>query len=89
MSEDDDPNIVTSGKSMRVIVDGLRFSIEIYRLETDSTWTLEVVDPENTSHVWDDQFESDAEARGAAVAAIESKGAAAFMRGDNVVTFRR
>lgn len=89
MSEDDDPNIVTSGKSMRVIVDGLRFSIEIYRLETNSTWTLEVVDPENTSHVWDDQFASDAEARDAAVAAIESKGAAAFMRGDNVVTFRR
>lgn len=87
--EDDDPNIVTSGKSRKITIDGLPFSIEIYRLEGDTTWTLEVVDKENTSHVWDDQFSSDAEARDIAIASIKSEGAVAFMRGDNVVPFRR
>ena len=88
IDDDDEPNIVTFGKSQTLTVDGMRFSIEIYRLETDSTWTLEVVDPENTSHVWEDQFASDTDARDAAIKAIESEGAAAFMRGDNVIPFR-
>lgn len=89
MVDDDEPNMVNSGKSQRVIVDGLPFSIEIYRLETDKTWTLEVVDHEGTSHVWDDLFESDKVARNTAIAAIQSEGALAFMRGDNVIPFRK
>ncbi|SUZ33692.1 hypothetical protein ROE7235_03465 [Roseibaca ekhonensis] len=86
---DDEPNIVRSGKSKRIVVDALPFLIEIFRLEGDKTWTLEVVDKDNTSHVWDDQFISDTEARDTAVAAINSEGAVTFMRGDNVVPFRR
>jgi hypothetical protein len=85
---EEEPNLVTSGKSQRVIVDGLAFAIEIYRLETDKTWTLEVVDPEGTSHVWEDQFSSDKDARNTAIQAIETEGALAFMRGDNVIPFR-
>lgn len=87
--DDDEPNIVTSGKSQSVMIDGLRFQIEIYRLEADSTWTLEVVDQENTSHVWDEPFASDKDARDEAIKAIKSEGAVAFMRGDNVIPFRR
>jgi len=89
MNDNDDPNIVTSGKSARVTVDGLPFWIQIFRIEGDKNWTLEVVDTDNTSHVWDDEFASDAEARDTAIAAIKSEGAVAFMRGDNVVPFRR
>lgn len=85
--EDEEPNLVTSGKSQSVVIDGFRFDIEIYRLEADDFWALEVVDYEGTSHVWDDQFKSDKEARNAALEAIESEGAIAFMRGDNVVPF--
>lgn len=48
---------------------------------------LEVVDYEGTSHVWDDLFKSDA--RNAAVEALESEGGIAFMKGDNLVLFRR
>ena len=59
MNDEDEPNLVTSGKSQRVVVDGYPFSINIHRLETDETWTLEVVDHLETSHVWDDQFRSD------------------------------
>jgi len=86
---EDEPNLVTSGKSQHVIIDGCPFSIEIYRLEQDKTWTLEVVDHEGTSHVWDDQFASDKDARNTAIQAIEAEGAVAFMRGDNVILFRK
>ena len=51
---DDEPNLVTSGKSQHIVVDGYPFSIEIYRLEDEKIWTLEVVDHENTSHVWEE-----------------------------------
>lgn len=86
---EEDPNIITSGKSQRITVDGRPFSIEIYRLETDPHWILEVVDCEGTSHVWDDHFASDKDARTAAVQEIEREGAVAFMRGDNVIRFPR
>jgi len=83
----DDPNLVTSSKSQRVVIDGYPFSIEIYRLETDKLWSLEVVDQEGTSHVWEELFVSDKDARNAALQAIEEEGPIAFMRGDNVIPF--
>lgn len=86
---DEEPNLVTSGKSTRVVIGGYLFYVDIFRLEADKTWTLEVVDHKNTSHVWDEQFQSDAEARDVAVKTIEAEGAIAFMRGSNVVPFRR
>ncbi len=85
----DEPNLVTSSKSQRVVVGGCAFTIEIYRLETDKTWTLEVVDCEGTSHVWDEQFSSDEGARTAALQEIEAAGPLAFMRGDNVIPFQK
>ncbi|MFN7089218.1 MAG: hypothetical protein ACK4P4_01510 [Allorhizobium sp.] len=85
----EEPNLVTSGKSTRVVIDGYSFSIDIFRMENDATWTLEVIDQQNTSHVWDEQFQSDAEARDVAVKTIEAEGAIAFMRGNNVIPFRR
>lgn len=74
MNDQDDPNLVTSGKSQRVVIDGYSFLINIYRLETDTTWSLEVVDHQNDSQVWDNQFETDSEARDAALAALNSEG---------------
>jgi hypothetical protein len=87
--DEDEPNLVNSGKSQHVVVDGYPFSIEIYRLETDKTWTLEVVDHAGTSHVWDEQFRSDKDARNTAIQAIEAEGAVAFIRGNNVILFRK
>lgn len=86
---EDEPNLVNSGKSQHVVVDGYPFSIEIFRLETDKTWTLEVVDHEGTSHVWDEEFSSDKDARNAAIQAIEAEGAIALIRGDNTIPFRK
>lgn len=89
MIDSDQPNLVTSGKSQVIVVDGYSFSIDIYRLETEPTWTLEVVDCQNNSHVWNDEFVSDADAREAAMNAIQTEGAVAFMRGNNVIPFRQ
>lgn len=86
---DNEPDLVTSIKSQRIVVDGYPFAIEIHRLETDKTWTLEVVDHEGTSHVWEEQFRTDKDARNAAVEALEREGAIAFMRGNNIVPFRQ
>nr|WP_245958509.1 hypothetical protein [Pelagibacterium sediminicola] len=51
--------------------------------------SLEVVDHHNDSHVWDNQFQTDSEALDAALNALNSEGAGAFMRGNNVVQFPR
>jgi hypothetical protein len=84
----DGPDMVMSGQSQDVVVDGYWFSIQIYRLETDKTWTLEVVDQDGTSHVWEEEFKTDREARNIALQTIENDGAATFMRGSNVIPFR-
>lgn len=82
-----DPNIVNSGLSQRVVVEGHNFSIEIYKLEGGNEWSLEVVDEEGTSIVWDDIFESDQAAFGEVMRSIKEEGLGAFRDSGNVVPF--
>jgi len=82
-----DPNIVTSGLSKTVQCEGEDLRIEIYRLEHETQWTLEVVDEEGTSTVWDDLFDSDADAHDEAIKAIEGEGRSAFRASGNVISF--
>lgn len=89
---DDAPKIVHSGKEQSFLVDGYRFNIQIYRAEGEKDWLLEVVDFEGTSHVWDERFCSDTDARDTALKALEKEGALGFMRGNdrsNVMPFKR
>ena len=82
--DDDEPNLVVSPKSQSVLVDGVRFRIEIFRLETDPAWSLDVVDPENTSHVWEEQFASEKDALTAAIKAQGRRGLHARRQRDPV-----
>jgi hypothetical protein len=82
-----DPNIVNSGLSRKIVVGGLGFRVEIYRLEHETGWSLEVIDKDGTSTVWDEQFKSDQEALDEVLKAIRDEGAAAFMDRGNVVPF--
>ena len=66
----EDPVLVDSGLSQEIEVDGFWFDILIYRLEEETTWTLEVVDEDSTSQVWDETFTSDFAALVAAQKAI-------------------
>lgn len=82
-----EPNIIYSGLSRNVRVDGLELRIEIYRLEDEHLWALEVVDAEDTSTVWDEQFRTDQDALDAVELVIREEGSAAFR--DNVIPFRK
>ncbi|PCJ33916.1 MAG: hypothetical protein COA93_06035 [Alphaproteobacteria bacterium] len=82
-----DPNMITSGLSKRVTVEGHELSIEIYKLESDLTWLLEVVDEDGTSTVWDELFTSDQAAMNEVLNTIKEEGLSAFRDNANIVPF--
>jgi hypothetical protein len=84
-----DPNIVISSLSRTTRVDGQDYKIDIYRLENETSWSLEVVDRHGTSTVWDDQFDSDQAALDEVLRAIREEGAAAFQENAKVIPFPR
>jgi len=74
-----DPKLIHSALSCTVQEDGRALRIEIYRLEA-TDWSLEVVDEEGTSTVWDDLFPTDREALDEALKAIREEGFIAFTK---------
>ena len=86
---DRDPNIVTSGLSRTVTVDGVTVVVNIYRLEHDPQWALEVVNEVGTSTVWDVPFDTDEEANDAFQLTVDEEGMEAFLDRTNVIPFRR
>lgn len=58
MSEEEDPEIIVSKLSCTFLEGDVQVDVNIFRLE-DTAWTLEVVDEDNTSIVWNDQFDTD------------------------------
>lgn len=85
-----EPNLVISSASQRVVVEGVPFKVDIYKLEGGDGWSLEVVPEDGTSIVWDDLFDDDKTAFEEALATIKKEGPVAFVRGDeNVIPFRR
>ncbi len=85
---DTEPTIINSHLSRVVTWEGCRLEVEIYRLDMDSTWTLEVVNAEGTSTVWDDQFATDHDADAEFRDTLAREGVAAFFdRASNVVPF--
>ncbi|CAM5769595.1 hypothetical protein ACXIUS_00940 [Bosea thiooxidans] len=59
---DDFPGIIRSPLSQSITHDGITVRVEIYRLDGTEGWTLELVDEEGGSTVWQDSFATDAEA---------------------------
>jgi hypothetical protein len=53
-----DPTIIISSLSGPFTEGDVTVDIQIYRLE-DTKWSLEVIDSEGTSVVWDDRFDTD------------------------------
>lgn len=84
---DRDPNIVTSGLSRTVTIDGVTVVVSIYRLEDDAQWSLEVVNEVGTSTVWDAPFDTDEEAFAAFQLTVEEEGMEAFLDRTNVIPF--
>ena len=58
----EEPKLIDSPISQSISSGGKTVSIEIYRLENEPEWTLEIVDEFNNSTVWDEPFKTDSEA---------------------------
>ena len=84
-----DPNIVKSGLSRTVKKDGITVEVSIIRLEHETEWSLEVVNSEGASIVWDDLFSSDDEAFAEFERTVREEGLQAILDKSNVVPFRR
>lgn len=78
---DSDPVIITSALSRKVSRDGIVVRVEIYRLEDDELWTLEVVNEQGTSTVWDDLFATDELAFEVFSRTVATEGMATFAEG--------
>ncbi|WP_242098843.1 hypothetical protein [Sphingomonas sp. CROZ-RG-20F-R02-07] len=85
--EERDPNIIHSGLSRTVTVQGASVEVKIYRLEHDPKWAMEVVNENGTSTVWDNLFDTDDEALQAFQLALDEEGIDAFLDRSNVIEF--
>jgi hypothetical protein len=83
-----DPNIVNSGLSGIVTRDGVTVEVNILRLENDPSWSLEVVNSQGTSIVWDDLFTSDDDAFAEFERTVAEEGMKSFLDNGNVIPFR-
>ncbi|HET9644846.1 MAG TPA: hypothetical protein VFP68_16165 [Burkholderiaceae bacterium] len=70
LAKEGEPPFVMSPLSQPLSRNGMTVQVEIYRDE-EGQWILEVVDEQNTSHVWDDHFGADHQALAAAIRALE------------------
>ncbi|MFK4769101.1 hypothetical protein [Rhizobium sp. ZW T2_16] len=73
-----DPKITYSSRCTKFAKDGRVVEVNIFRLELETGWNLEVVNEHNTSTVWDDPFETDEEAYAEFLSTVEEEGMAAF-----------
>ena len=83
------PNLVRSGLSGIVSKDNVTVEVIIVRLESESKWSLEVLNNAGTSIVWDDLFDSDEDAYAEFEKTFEEEGIRAFLDNQNVIPFKR
>ena len=76
----DDYQLVDSPLSKKYTRDGMTIEVLIYRGSHDDGWSLEVVDQENVSTVWDHLFPTDQAALDEVILTIERDGIASFLR---------
>lgn len=79
----EEPKLEVSSLSQQVLSGGRTVSVEIYRMEGETSWMLEVVDEYNNSTVWDDVFETDAAALTEAKKTILAEGVNSLVGPEN------
>lgn len=76
-----DPKIIMSPLCKRAFRrDGIKVQVDIYRVEHGTKWTLEVIDQDATSIVWDQEFETDADAYAEFLRTVQTEGMAGLLR---------
>jgi hypothetical protein len=73
-----DPEIIYSSLCTKFSKDDRVVEVNIFRIETESTWHLEVVNEQNTSTVWDDPFDNEEQAYAEFLSTVEDEGMGAF-----------
>lgn len=74
-----EPELIQSPLNQSISRDGHTLRVDIYRLEDEDTWLLEVVNEQGTSHVWEERFATDQEALSAVQEALNDEGVEAFV----------
>ncbi len=74
-----DPKIIDSKHNGRFTHDGITVEVCIYRRE-DTKWTLEVVDENGTSIVWQSEYETDDAAHAEFLRSVELEGLDGILR---------
>jgi len=77
-----EPELITSELSQDIASGGKSVKVEIYRLESDKQWTLEIEDEFNNSTVWDETFETQLAALTEAKKSILAEGVKTFIRSE-------
>ncbi len=75
----EDPKLELSPLSQDISSGGRTVTVEIYRLEGEEEWALEIVDEFNNSTVWDETFATEASALTEAKKAILEERISAFI----------
>ena len=88
MNDSDEPELIESRLSRTYTRYGYTMHIHIYQLAGDPDWTLEVVNEEGTSIVWDDRFATDRLAYEAFQETLDTEGIDAFLDDPDVLPFR-
>ena len=70
--DDEEPEFIESLLSQTVTRNGVQVRVDIYG-DSQGGWTLEIVDAENTSHVWDEHFQTDQQALTEALRALDEE----------------
>ena len=77
---DDEIELVMSPHCGEISRDGMSVEVHIYRSSDQDKWTLEVVDQEAASTVWDNLFATDQAALDEVMRVIDKDGIASFLR---------
>jgi hypothetical protein len=78
-----DPKIIRSPLCQKFTGDGITVDVEIYRIDTADGWSLELVDGDGTSTVWDEQFATDQGAYDEFLESVEQIGLANTLLADD------
>lgn len=72
------PKIIQSEHTQSFQADGQTVEIDIYQTE-DSQWILEIVDEDNNSTLWENEFDDDKDALAEALSALKEEGIDCFI----------
>lgn len=78
---EDAPKILRSPLSGKFTRDGITVNVEIVRMEDEAEWTLEVVDADWASTVWEGTFPTDQAAHEQFLSDVEREGLATVISG--------